>query len=367
MGRLPPRFYGGQQVIVRLTRSPIADPAVLYWSGLQDSTWNKASNWAISLAGAAAVSAGPASSTEVIFSTTNAGNRATTLGADKAIHSLTMSDTNAVSIGGANTLSITGNAAITANGSSGLLTISSGLALTPAGMSSPVITVNNNAGAVISGVISGTKGLSKAGGGTLTLSGTNNYTGTTTISSGTLSVSSDSNLGAAPAGAVADLLTLDGGILQTTATMALHVNRGITLTTNGGTLNTASGTVLAVPGAISGNGNLTKIGSGTLILSGTQTYATLTTSEGTTEVNSAIGTGSSTVIANATTNFHVSQTLASLTIGDDTEVTFGDGLSFVGEEKFGGSAAVPEPGSASLLFIGALGILGCCRRGQRAR
>ena len=349
--------YGGQQVIVRLSRSSIPDPAVLYWSGTQDSTWNKASNWAINSAGATAVSAGPVGTTDVIFSTTNAINRTTTLGAGMAVHSLTMNDTNTVSIGGANTLTITGGNAVTVGSGAGMLTISSGLALTPVGVSAPSIVVNNNAGVLISGAISGTKGLTKAGGGTLTLSGANTYTGTTTISAGTLSIGSDINLGAAPASAVADLLTLDGGTLETNATMALHVNRGITLTANGGTLNTDSGTVLLVPGAISGSGSLTKTGNGTLILSGTQTYVTLLTNGGTTNVDSAIGTGSSTVVANATTNFHVSQTLASLSIGDGVEVTFGDGLPLVDEsEKIGGSASVPEPGSFGLMLIGTLAL-----------
>ncbi len=46
----------------------------------------------------------------------------------------------------------------------------------------------------------------KTGGGTLVLSGSNNYTGGTTIAAGTLSVSSDANLGAA-----SGALTFDGG------------------------------------------------------------------------------------------------------------------------------------------------------------
>lgn len=351
----------GQQVAVLLTHTGTISLPALYWSGTSDNTWKQWSNWATNLTGTKAP-AGPISTTDVIFSTTGAGNESTTLGADMAIRSLTVNDYYPVSIGGANTLTILSGSAITVGSGAGMLTISSGLALTPAGGNSPAIIVNNTGGALISGAISGTNGLTKAGAGTLVLSGANTYGDITTVSSGTLSISSDNNLGTAPAGVVANKLTLDGGTLETSATMALHINRGITLGSNGGTLNTDSGTVLAVPGAISGS-SLTKTGDGTLILSGTQTYATLTTNGGTTNVDIAIGTGSSTVNANATTNFHVSQTLASLSIGDGAEVTFGDGLPFAGEpEKLGGSASVPEPGSLGLLLIGALGLLGCRQR-----
>ena len=85
-------------------------------------------------------------------------------------------------------------------------------------------------------------------------------------------------------------------------------------------------------------------------------------------MNSALGSGSSTLNANATVHVNASQTLAALNIADGVEVTFGDGLPFAGgSDKAAGFGAattgvVPEPGSLGLLLVGALGFLGRRRR-----
>ena len=148
-----------------------------------------------------------------------------------------------------------------------------------------------------------------------------------------------------------------------TGTGSGTVTGAVTLT---GDTSMGGAGALTVNGGIAGAGfAVTKVGAGTLNLAGTQTYASLTTNGGITNVNTAIGTGTSTVTANAATNFYASQTLASLTIGTGAEVTFGDGLAFAGgPEKFGAPALVPEPGSLGLLLTGSLGLLG--RRRRRA-
>jgi fibronectin-binding autotransporter adhesin len=140
----------------------------------------------------------------------------------------------------------------------------------------------------ISGQITGSQRLFKSsvGTGTWILSGDNSgtFTGRTTISSGTIQISSESNLGAAPGSFVASQLTLGGGssngTLKTTASTALSANRGVTLGTGGGTFETATATTLTVNGVITGpSGALNKTGAGTLVLTAANTY------EGTTNVS----------------------------------------------------------------------------------
>ncbi len=77
-------------------------------------------------------------------------------------------------------------------------------------------------------------------------------------SGGTLSISSEANLGTAPAAPVADYLTLDGGTLTNTSGVnTWNTNRGFVLGAGGGTMNV---TTTFVVGVITGSGALTKTG-----------------------------------------------------------------------------------------------------------
>ena len=126
-------------------------------------------------------------------------------------------------------------------------------------------TAGNDASIV--GSISGSA-LTKVGIGTLALSGVNSHSGTI-VYGGTLRIGNDVNLGATPATFTAGNLTLDGGTLQFSDTLFIGNNRGITLGPGGGTIDTqifSNDSGYTQANGIQGNGNLTKLGSGTFFM-----------------------------------------------------------------------------------------------------
>jgi autotransporter-associated beta strand protein len=153
-----------------------------HWLGAASGLWTSVGNWASDSVGSAAGLI-PSVANDITFSATGAAHQATTLGANFAINTLTINDTAAVTIAGANTLSIGGNAAITVNSGAGLFTVASNLAFTGA---IPAVNVSNTAGAVFSGGVGSTSSLTKTGAGTLGLTGIANVTGPVNINSGTL-------------------------------------------------------------------------------------------------------------------------------------------------------------------------------------
>lgn len=195
----------------------------------------------------------------------------------------------------ATTLRFNGAAARTIDASGGTLTLSQGgILVTPAvannltaitggtlkaGSSNALFVFQNNTsnGLTIASIIAdgtATSTLTKSGLGLLTLSNTTNtYTGKTYLNQGTLNIAADASLGTAPGAAVTDQLTMTGGTLQFGAgNIALSANRGITLIGGGSTIDT-NGNDATIAGIITGSGNLTKTGAGTLFLTAT-TFAT---------------------------------------------------------------------------------------------
>jgi len=130
-------------------------------------------------------------------------------------------------------------------------------------------------GGVLSGIIrnsSGTAGITKIGIGILDLQGANTYNGPTTISGGILMPNTSAALGDSSA---TNTLIFTGGTLKAGGAITSAATRGVTLTSTG--IIDTNGQAVSIAGNMSGGGGLSKIGTGTLTLSGTNDYAGTTT------------------------------------------------------------------------------------------
>lgn len=164
------------------------------------------------------------------------------------------------------------NAGSLINNGSGALTLTGNVALNGLGTLGGTFSGASN---TVSGVIAGSGALAVNTAGTWTLSGTNGYTGTTTINGGTL------RAGAAAGGQAFGLnsamtlangagATLDlNGFDQTVGSLAGGGSLGGAVLLGSGTLNTGNNnTSTTYAGTLTGSGGLLKSGSGTQTLSG---------------------------------------------------------------------------------------------------
>ena len=141
--------------------------------------------------------------------------------------------------------------------------------------------------------LTGTGGFTKAGAGTVVLSGNNSYNGGTAINGGVLSLGSPGAVGTGN-------ISFGGGTMQFTSANTTDYSARITgssgpisIDTNGQTVNFGS------PIVFSNTGGLVKAGSGTLTLSAGNSYLGGTTVSGGTLVaasNSALGSGAGAVV-----------------------------------------------------------------------
>ncbi|OLB16736.1 MAG: hypothetical protein AUH07_00295 [Gemmatimonadetes bacterium 13_2_20CM_70_9] len=245
-------------LLALLTLAPRGAAQTFTWTGASNPNWKTNGNW---LGGAAPTGNG---GENLVFPSgaanlTNSNNLKGT-----SFNSITISGSG-YTVGG-NATTLTGSLADSSV--AGTNTISLGLTFA----ATRTVTVSNAATTLtISGVISGAGGLTKSGSGTVTLSAANTYTGVTTINVGTIAIAADAGLGASPGAPTAGKLSFGGGTLRTTASFTLAANRGIALT-GAGTISTDPGTTLTYGGIIAGASTLTKAGTGTLIVSGANTY-----------------------------------------------------------------------------------------------
>ncbi|MDH7792568.1 autotransporter domain-containing protein [Ochrobactrum sp. AN78] len=294
-----------------------ASSTVRFLNGTWDlNGFNQTVNGLSSSSSAASVALGSAALT-----VNNAGNL-TYYGGISGTGSLTKSGAGILTLGGVT--SYTGSTAINGGilrtGVADALTQSAGIALnggvfdlsgynqtvgalngstgTSVTLGSATLTVDNTTNDSFWGSISGGGGLTKTGSGLLDLRSVNSYSGATAITGGTLrvapgasivnssaiSISNGGRLNLSAANALSSIaaVSLTGtgsqiglaanqqiGSLAGTAATSIYVDQGVTLTT--GTSNTSS--VFAGNIGSNGEGNLVKIGSGSLTLSATNNYS----------------------------------------------------------------------------------------------
>ncbi|WP_223677719.1 Ig-like domain-containing protein [Azospirillum agricola] len=327
---------------------------------------------AIQLAGSATVIVA-SDKTATVTSTVSGGTTLTKDGGG----TLTLSGTNSY----AGTTIKTGTLAVAGDGNlgTGAVTLEGGtLAVTGATTidNSIILTANStirtDANVTVSGNISGpTAGLTKTGGGTLTLTGHNTYGGATTISAGGLTADSAS-------GAIDDTsaVTVAAGATFTVAKdEAIASIAGAGAVVLNAVLTTVDNASNEVSGVISGSGSLITEGTGTLTLSGANTYTGATTVQGGTLVVAGDGNlGGGTVTLNggtltvtgagvidngigidangATINTSAAVTLSGVISGNNLTKTGSGTLTLSGANTYTGSTTVS---AGTLLLTGSLG------------
>jgi outer membrane autotransporter protein len=192
------------------------------------------------------------------------------------------------------------------------------------------------------------------GGGTAILSAPNTYWGGTTIIDGTTVEVTNSNPGVSSSIGTG-LLTLDNGILEAGAN-DLTFDNSVTLTSNGGTFD-SNGYTLTWTGVISGDGRLTKVGAGTLILATTSTYSGGTLVDGGTlgiGANGALGSGGVTMQHGTTLQFEASGIALGNAIVLNANPTFDTGSNTDAITGIiSGSGALSKIGSGTLILAAA--------------
>ena len=158
----------------------------------------------------------------------------------------------------------------------------------------------DNTSTTFSGVISGSGGLVKQGTGTMTLTGASSYGGATNTNAGTLQAGAANTLSASSAHTVSAGAVLDlNNFNQTVGSLA-----GAGNVTLGSATLTAGGdnTSTTFSGVISGSGGLVKQGTGTMTLTGANSYSGGTTvSAGALQGNTASLQGN--IVNNAAVTF----------------------------------------------------------------
>jgi fibronectin-binding autotransporter adhesin len=209
---------------------------------------------------------------------------------------------------------------------------------------SQTLTLNQTVATSIDGVVLGSGALTKNGSASLILTGSNTYSGGTTLNLGNLTIQNANALGTGllTQSSAASLLTIDttGTISNTMSLYNVAALQSATLngviTVNNASFDVESGDTLTISGGVGGTGGVTKNGTGSLVLSGSNTYSgTTVVNAGTLEAAHANALG---------TNATVTVNGGSLLVSADDAIN-GKNLTL-------NSAATGNGTAASLVFSG---------------
>ena len=237
----------------------------------------------------------------------------------------------------------------------GIVTVANGGSITGTGTSALTSTggfavQSGSASAILSGAVA----LTKSTAGTFTLSGVNTYTGGTTLSAGTLQLSGSGTLGG-----TSGVLTLSGGTLDLngvntsvgnfTGASGTVLNNGGAATLTIGTGNGTGGNFQGVLADGSGALALTKIGTGTITISGANTYT------GGTIVNAGTLTlGASNSLSSGTVTVDGATAILALGANSDTVGT----VTLANGGTISGTGALSTTGTFELQSGTVSGVLG---------
>lgn len=396
-------------VLISFRASAVAE--TLYWGVNGTALWQSAPNWFTDASGTTPATAFPGSADDVVFNITSLNaTTAASLNANQAVDGITIKNTGTLVIlgTGGNRQLIIGAGGVTKDAGSGTVTLgdsgasknvflrfqesqtwvnnsSSGLTIRNSAAASdtaagPVTLTLNAAG---SGSISNsgasndsTNGASLAivvastGSGTVNLAG-GNYSGGTTVKSGTLSSSgamgtgdiwlgdtigsANATLNLNTATAATNNLAVQAGS-SGTKTLGSNANAVFngTVTLNDSLTYNQSANAATLNGLVSGSGILTKSGTGSLALMAANTYSggtVLNASGGVLRINnggnstaSAIGTGSLTILGGSLDNTSGGE----VTLGTNNQMFWGANFTFVGTNNLNlGTGSVTLNGSGA--------------------
>ncbi len=221
---------------------------------------------------------------------------------------------------------------------------------------SPRITTDTGVTATVASALSGSAGMTKAGAGTLILSGSNSFTGNVTITGGTLTANGGTVLPDSGFVSIASGTTLKLGASET---IGMPIGAG-TLDLDSHTVTTSVSSMGTLSGSVTGTGALVKAGSGSLVLTGANSHSggtsitggTLTAGSSALPSSGAVmvGTGAALALSSDLTVGALSGA-GNLALGAYT-LTAGDATSGTLSGTIGGTGTLVKAGSGTLTLAG---------------